>query len=127
MRKIKVDLRCKVPSWNFCNCDGPTPDQRYSKELCRFCKTTKAGNYCLLHDKPLAADVNFVHKTAACIKATAGFSVEVDDAPAISVDPKTIIRETIKNYNKTLNDLLKQGYPRALAETIATQYITGDN
>lgn len=126
MRKIKIDLRCKVPSWNYCNHDGPTPDMRFSKELCRFCVSTKAGCYCALHDAQLMSDKYFVHKTPACIDATAGFAVSVDEAPTISVDPKEIINETIKSYNKLMNDLLKQGYPRNMAEVIATKYMTGD-
>ena len=129
MRKIKLTLQCRVPSWGYCNYDGPTSDQRFSKELCRFCVSTKQGKYCSLHDKWLTADKDFVHKTPACIEATAGCAVTVDEPTPSGpkVDPKLIIAETIKSYNKTLNDLLKQGYPRSMAETIATKYITGDN
>lgn len=123
-----MTLKCRVPSWNYCNCDGFTADQRFSKELCRFCVSTKEGHYCTLHDAQLKADKHFVHKVPACIEATAGFAITTDEpVPEFIVDPKLIVRETIKNYNKTLADLLKQGYPRALAETIAMQYITGDN
>lgn len=126
MRKIKLELKCRVPSWNFCNHDGPTPDQRFSKEICRFCVPTKKGHYCTLHDEWLSADKHFIHKSQACIKATAGYAISVDER-APQVDPKLIIRETIKTYNKTLSDLIKQGYPHSLAETIAVKYLTGDN
>lgn len=127
MRKIKINVQCRVPSWNYCNLDVPTADGRYSKEKCRFCVSSRQGNYCSLHDKQLTSDVHFIHKTPQCIEATAGFAVSVDEPTTPHVDPKMIIRETIKSYNKMLNDLLSQGYPRAMAETIATKYITGDN
>ena len=126
MRKIKVDLQCKVPSWNYCNCDDPTPDQRYSKERCRFCVSTKQGHYCTLYDTPLAADKNWIYKPDKCIKATAGYSVSVEDETAPSVDPKLIMRETLKSYNKMVKDLMSQNYPRSMAETIATKYILED-
>lgn len=126
MRKIKVTVQYRVPSWNFCNHDGPTPDQRFSKELCRFCVSTKEGKYCTLYDKWLASDRTFTHKVDDCIQATAGFAITADEQ-SISVDPKLIVRETLKSYNKTLNDLLKQGYPRPVAESLASKYLTGGN
>lgn len=126
MRKVKLNLQCKVPSWNFCNYDGPTPDDRFSKDKCRFCVSTKAGKRCVLYDKTLAAEEYFIHKVPECIEATAGYVVEVDEPVSTpQVSPQTLIRETIKEYNKMLNDLLKQGYPRALAESIATKHMTG--
>lgn len=127
MRKIKINVQYRVPSWNYCNLDVPTADQRYSKEKCRFCVSSKQGNYCSLYDTQLTSDVNFIYKAPPCIKATAGFAVSVDEPMTPQVDPQLIIRETIKTYNKTLNDLLSQGYPRAMAEAIATKYVTGDN
>lgn len=127
MRKIKLDVQCRVPSWNYCDIDTPTADMRFSKEKCRFCVATKRGNYCSLFDAQLTSDANFVHKTAQCIKATAGYAVSVDEPTTPTVDPKLIIRETLKAYNKTLRDLMSEGYPRAMAETLATKYVTGDS
>lgn len=127
MRKIKLALQCRVPSWNFCNYDGFTPDHRYSKELCRFCISTKQGHYCALHDEWLTQDKKFVHKSKACIDATAGFAVTVDEqVPNVQVDPKVIIAETLKSYKKIVDDLRKQGYPQSMAETVATKYILED-
>lgn len=126
MRTIKVDLKCQVPSWNYCNHDGPTKDNRFSKEVCRFCVSTKAGKRCMLYDQALTADEHFIHKTCKCIDATAGFKTTIEDEPQISIDPKEIIRETLKEYNKTVKDLQKQGYPQVLAETLATKYLTGE-
>lgn len=82
----------------------------------------------MLYDEALTADPDFVHKTAACIKATAGYAITVDDQVPIgpSADPKLIIRETIALYRKTVSDLVSQGYPQTMAETIASKYLTGD-
>ena len=127
MRKVKVKADFKVPSWNFCNKDIYTKDGRYSKELCKFCVKSTAGYYCMLHEKYLASDHTFVYKPQVCIDMTAGFKDEVaapDQLP--QVDPQLIIRETLKEYNKTLRKLVNQGYPQSLAETIATKYVLGD-
>lgn len=120
-----MELQCSVPSWNFCNYDGFTHDNRYSKELCRFCQKTKDGHYCLLAEKRLMYDGKFVHKADVCIDLAAGFPTTISEP--VAIDPKLMIRETLKIYNKTVADLLKQGYPRALAEKVATEMILQDN
>ena len=128
MRKVKVNLQHRVPSWNMCNYDGHTADNRFSKETCRFCIKTKQGHRCLLYEEQLRSDATFVYKTADCITATAGYAMTVDEPVPEGpiVDPKRLIRETIKVYNKTYNNLLKQGYPRQIAEQVATEYMLGD-
>lgn len=129
MRKVKIDLQFKAPSWNFCNHDGPTSDGRYSKQLCRFCVSTKQGHYCSLHDEQLAADKTFVYKAKACIDATAGFATSVTPPPepqAPTIDPKLLIRESIMQYQKTVSMFVAQGYPQQLAEKVAMKYMTGD-
>lgn len=80
----------------------------------------------MLHEQNLAADPTFVHKTAACIKATAGFAVTADEPTPAAIPPKTIIKQSIKSYKKTVNDLIAQGYPRSIAEAAAEQYILED-
>lgn len=112
-----------MPSWNFCNYDGFTADNRYSKELCRFCQKTKDGHYCLLADKRLVYDGKFVHKADECIELTAGYPVTISEP--VAPNPKDIIKAALKDYNKVLADLLKQGYPRSLAEKLAAEYIVG--
>ena len=82
----------------------------------------------MLYDQMLAADPTFVHKTSGCIDASAGFRVEVTEVmpPTTSmpaIDPRFIIRETLKTYKKTVNDLMAQNYPRSMAEAAAEQYI----
>lgn len=124
-----MTLQCRVPSWNFCNYDGQTADNRFSKELCRFCKSTKQGHYCLLHEKWLMADNTFVHKTSDCIEATAGYAITVDEPVPTSgptIQPKVIIKETLKSYKKAVNELVAQGLPRNMAETLAEKHILED-
>lgn len=129
MRKVKLTLQYRVPTWNFCTLDVPTANGKFSKELCRFCVSTRKGKYCSLYDEWLTEDPTFVHKTCRCIKATAGFAITADEPvpeEGPKVDPKLIMRETINSYKKTVNDLVSQGYPRSMAETIATKYLLDD-
>lgn len=123
MRKIKLTVEYRVPSWNFCNIDTVTAAGTVSKTKCRFCVTTKQGSHCSLYDEDLLADSTFTHKTKKCINATAGFQVTADEPTTPVVDPRLIIRETLNSYKKAVEDLVKQGYPRNMAETIATKYI----
>lgn len=120
MRKIKREITYTVPSWNFCNLDGFTTNGRFSKETCRFCVKTKNGYKCALTDEVLHSDPTFVHKTQQCINVSAGFSAaELPDT--VSVDPKVIIAETLKQYKRIKDDLLKQGFPSTMADSLATQ------
>lgn len=122
MRKIKTELKCRIPSWNYCQLDDFTADGRFSKETCRFCVKTKAGYRCVLHDVALAADENFVRKPEVCIKLTAGFPVDI--APEMPpMDPTVVMREALKIYKSTIKELTKQGYPYALAESLAEKYL----
>ena len=129
MRKIKLELKFRVPSWGFCIHDVYTEDLRQSKDVCRFCVKDRKGHYsCVLYDESLASDPDFIYKTKRCLDATAGYAVTLDEPTpkAPIVDPKQIIREALSIYNKTLNDLIKQGYPRQLAEKVAQQHLLSD-
>ena len=129
MRKVKVEAVAKMPSWHFCNLDKSTNGLSISKELCRFCHSSKAGYRCSLYNCGLFNDRGLVDKAPQCIHATTWGLAEVleeDIEDEIKVDPKLLIKETIKNYKKTVNDLLKQGYPPNLAETVAEQYMLGE-
>ena len=123
MRKVKTQLQFRVPSWNYCTLDDFTANGRFSKETCRFCDKTKSGHHCLLFDKKLAADADFVYKTSACIDMTAGDAVTIDEPTPVAIDPKLIVRETLKSYKKTVAQLVAQKYPRSLAETVAEKMI----
>lgn len=129
MRKVKLEITAKVPSWHFCNLDKATGKLSVSKELCRFCHQTKTGYRCSLYDKWLTADRGLVDKTPQCIHDTIERSATIveEDVPAMpQVDPKLIIRESLKAYIKTVNSLVAQGYPQSLAETIAEKYTLGE-
>lgn len=123
MRLIKLSIRYRVPSWNFCNIDGYTADGRFSKKHCRFCQKTCAGYRCLLYDTGLTADPDFVNKTAECINASASCKGTIDEPLFPPVDSKIVATEAIKLYKSTMADLIKQGYPRAMAESIAAQFV----
>lgn len=128
MRKIKLTVQCRVPSWGYCNHDVYTDNLRYSKELCRFCVKSKTGYHCALHDAPLAADSNFVHKTRACVDATAGFAITADEPVphGPTIHPKKLLLDAFSKYNKTVEDLVRQGYPRSIAEKTAQMFIVDD-
>ena len=123
MKKIKQTVEYRVPSWNFCNIDTVTAAGTPSKTKCRFCVTTRQGTRCSLYDEELLVDSMFTHKTKKCIRATAGFTETVDEPTTPIVDPKLIIKETINSYKRTVADLMRQGYPRNMAETLAARYI----
>ena len=126
MRNVKLDMKVRVPSWNYCTLDDFTANGRFSKEVCRFCVKVKGGYRCALYDEPLAADQDFVHKARRCIRMSAGYPDEVAP-PVPPVDPKIVMRETIKEYKKAVAYLRSQGYPQGMAETIAEQSVLGGN
>lgn len=123
MRKVKQTLTYKVPSWNFCNSDK---NLKVGKETCRFCVKTKFGYICTLYDTQLSESFGAVDKCYQCIQTTAGFKMDIEEPEIPTVDPKLIMRETLTIYKKTLDSLISQGYPRAMAETIATKYVLED-
>lgn len=129
MRKIRIETTVKVPSWNFCNSDKPTGKLSISKELCRFCHSSKAGYYCSLHNCGLSHDRGLVDKAPRCIHATTWGTAKVLEENIVDefkVDPKLIVKETLKEYKNAVNSLLAQGYPQNLAETIAEQHVLGE-
>lgn len=127
MRKIKHDIAYRVPSWALCNLDT-IADKPIQAATCRFCIKTKDGHKCVLHDTWLSTEGKLVNKAEVCKRATAGYAITADEPVPTGpkVDPKQIITETLKEYKKTYNDLLSQGYPKAMAESIATKYMLGE-
>lgn len=127
MRNVKLDMKVRIPSWNYCTLDDFTDNGRFSKEVCRFCVKTKGGYRCVLYDENLAADANFVHKACRCIKVSAGYPDEVPPPapPVPPVEPKLIMQETLKEYKKAVLYLRSQGYPQGMAETLAEKSVLG--
>lgn len=125
MKYVKVTVRFKVPKWNFCNQEGLFGTM--PKELCRFCKKTKEGYYCALHDEWLSATRGAVHKASPCLDATVGYDVTVEtDEPVVpQVTPQQIIADAVRQYDATRQQLLSQGYPPTLAESVARKMLIG--
>ena len=129
MKWVKTTVNYKVPHWNFCNVDRFDYDATASKQLCRFCQKTREGYRCALYDQSLLADHGRVSKALQCCETTAGFpSViereEIADVPTIS--PKDLMKHAIEAYTKTVEALINQGYPRAIAEQVAKKHVLGD-
>ena len=121
MKLVKTTVNYKVPDWEFCNCSRlgkPT------KDMCRFCVKHGKGYVCVLHNMPLAmAEGILVKKDMACIRATAGFTSEVEDD--IQVDPKAVMKMTMQEYQKIYKQLLAQGYTDTMANKLAQQMVLG--
>ena len=128
MKKIKSTVSYIVPHWNFCNSDNLINGGELSKETCKFCVKTKTGHRCLLYGVTLDTNDGFISKLKDCCMATAGFASAINiPPPPPTVPPKEIMKQAIDIYNKTMNDLMSQGYPRQMAENIAKKYVLGDN
>lgn len=121
MKKVTATIRHKVPSWNYCNLETLDLSGRIAKETCRFC----VKGECLLYNTPLSVENRLICKTKACIEASAKGIAAVDTINVPALEPKELMKQTIEIYNKTLNDLLNQGYPKQTAEKAAKQYILG--
>ena len=124
--KVTTEVTYKVPAWEYCNMQA-TLTGRPSKEACRFCVKEKGHSRCALYNEVLNTENGtLIRKTRSCEKACAGFNVTVVDVEAQPVvDPKTLMKATIKEYEKLRKKLLGQGYPAALAEQLATEFVMG--
>lgn len=124
MKRIKTTITYKVPSWEYCNHEKMF---KPSKDTCRFCVPTGKNYTCALYNMPLSTVDNLlIEKTHQCVRATAGFGGPVEDVvpePHISIDPSLIMKVAINGYTKVYKDLVNQGYPAALAEEAAKQYM----
>lgn len=125
MKRIKSAVSYKVPNWNYCNVDRFDIDATPSKQVCQFCIKERGGYRCALYDQPLMSDGKQVQKLRACCKATAGFESVIEPAEAPTIKPKDLMKATINLYNKTVNDLISQGYQRQIAEQVAEKHVLG--
>lgn len=79
-----------------------------------------------MYNQTLSVNDGYISKLTACCEATAGYKSEIDDAPQVpTIPPKDIMKQTIDMYVKTVNSLMDQGYPKAMADAAARQYILG--
>lgn len=127
MKKITSTVSYRVPDWNFCNMNKFDFDATMSKETCRFCVKTRQGPQCLLYNEDLSVKGEMISKTKACCRASAGYSSTIESDPDLpTVNPKELMRQTIDLYTKTVNGLISQGYPRAIADMVAKNHVIGD-
>lgn len=125
MKNIKSTVTYTVPNWNYCNSDNLINGGELTRNVCRFCVKGR----CLLYDKPLSVSDQLISKTRECCKATVGFQSNIDATtppPVPTIQPKALMKQTIELYNKTVNDLIAQGYPKQIADATAKQYVLGD-
>lgn len=125
MKYIESKVSYKVPNWNYCNVDRFDIDGTPSKQVCQFCIKERGGYRCALYDQQLMSDGKQVQKVRQCCKATAGFESVIVPAEAPTIQPKDLMKATISLYNKTVNDLITQGYPRQIAEQVAEKHVLG--
>lgn len=127
MKKITSTVRYSVPDWNFCNLNRFDIDGSMTGQTCRFCEKTRSGTKCLLYNKMLSVTGDLISKTEECCRATAGYRSNINSEPDVpTVPPKDLMKDTIDRYNKTVNSLIRQGYPRQIAETVAKKHTIGD-
>lgn len=129
MIKAKLQVVAEVPFWDFCNNDKLSLKPVATKELCRFCVVDSQGHRrCLLSNEALAEKDGLIYKSPQCIAAShSGFEGTLQEEPQVHIEPKTIIKETVKAYTKTVKSLLNQGYPQDMAEKLTTEYLLKDN
>ena len=128
LKKVKTELTYMVPVGCYCNLNRPGTLNRPTKDLCRFCVKDGKGFRCALHNKTLdVRDTVLVLKTRDCEKALVGYRSVVEeiiiDEPTPAVDPKKLMKATIQLYDKTRKQLLSQGYPSAIADKIAQDFV----
>jgi hypothetical protein len=125
MKRVTSTVTYTVPHWNFCNEDnfdyGGTP----VKATCRFCVKDKSGHHCLLYDKSLSVNNGLIQKVPACCDATAGFKSVIEPTEVPTIEPKVLMKQTIDLYEKTVKDLMAQGYPQPIAAATAKKFVLG--
>lgn len=79
----------------------------------------------MLYDKSLSVKDGLIDKVRECCKATAGFESVIEPAEVPTMSPKDLMKQTIELYDKTVKDLMAQGYPQPIATATAKKYILG--
>lgn len=125
MKRIKSTVTYTVPHWNFCNEDTLDFSVTVPKTTCKFCIKDKSGHHCLLYDKSLNVNNGLILKVPACVDATAGSKSDIEPAGGPTAEPKTLMKQTIDLYEKTVKDLMAQGYPQPIAAATAKKYVLG--
>lgn len=130
LKKVTTNITYKVSDWEYCNLNSHKFGVP-SSEKCRFCIKEKGHHRCALYNMILDThDGGFVVKTIDCQRAMLGFKSVVKDVEEKevepTVEPKLLMKTTIQEYLKYKKKLLAQGYPEAIADKVAQQYVLGD-
>lgn len=131
LKKVTTSITYRVPAWEFCNLNSHKIGVP-SSEKCRFCIKEKDYHRCALYNAVLNNENGaYVVKTADCKRAVAGFRSVVEyiapEPVGPNVPPKQLMKQTIKEYVKYKKQLLAQGYPVAIADKFAQEYVLGGN
>lgn len=129
LKKVTTNITYRVPAWEYCNLNSHKVGVP-SGEKCRFCIKEKGHHRCALYNMVLDThNGGFVVKTRDCQRAVAGFNSIVEDVANKEdgpiVDPQLLMKTTLNEYIKTKKKLLSQGYPEAIADKVAQQYVLG--
>ena len=130
MKRIESTISYVVPHWAFCNSDNLDRYGQVTDKRCSFCIKEKHGFRCALYDTKLSTHHELIEKTEACCRTTAGFKsrVVVESVPdkEYIMPPRELAKQAIDDYNKKLNELLAQRYPRQIAEMAAKKFTLGE-
>lgn len=78
-----------------------------------------------MYDKSLSVNDGMISKVRECCKATAGFKSDILPAEVPTVQPKVLMKQAIDLYEKTVKELMAQGYPQPIAAATAKKYVLG--
>ncbi len=127
MKKIETTVTYKVSDGCHCNLRRESHKRFPADQRCRFCTNLgKDGFVCVLHNVPLVVEEGcLIRKAQACMRNMAYKSQTVPDVGGLpKVNPKDIIKWALDEYMKTYNQLVKDGYPEALAAKLAKEAVT---
>ena len=129
LKKITTKITYRVPAWDHCNLQANMLGQP-SKEKCRFCIKERGYYRCALYNEVLGtSEGTLINKAGCCKGATLGIKSIVEDVveqeKLPNAEPKDIAKAAIKEYTKAYKQLLSDGYPEAIANRLAMEYVTG--
>ena len=85
-----------------------------------YLETKKGVQTCPLYNVPLHTEEGYVAvKCPKCVKAGFVHREEIVDEPEVKVNPQDVIKLTLSEYRKIYKQLIAEGYPEAMADTLA--------
>ena len=127
MKKIETTVTYKVSDGCYCNLRQEKHKGFPANQRCRFCTNLGKDRFvCVLHNIPLVVEEGcLIRKAQACMRNMAYKSQTVSEPEeAPRVNPKDLIKWALDEYMKTYNQLVKDGYPEALASFAAKKAVT---